>query len=420
MKVFKFGGASVKDALSVKNIYNILNEYSRDEKLVIVISAMGKTTNALEKVAQDYFDGKNKDLLLSIGEVKKYHLNVVSDLFESEVNDIVVDLESVFIELENLVNYKHSLNYNYEYDQIVCLGEVLSTKIVSSYLNLKGFKNTWVDIREILKTDESYRNAQVNWELSEKMVKEEINFNNSNVYIVQGFIGSTTNNLSTTLGREGSDYTAAIMANILDAESVTIWKDVPGVLNADPKHFNDTVLIPRLSYSDAIDLTYYGTSVIHPKTIKPLQNKKIPLYVKSFLHPAEPGTVVEEATIKLSVPSYILKNDQVLMEISTKDFSFLNEGMLQKIFKIFSKYNLQIALMQLTPIAFKACVNADWTKIKPVEQTLLSEFYVKISQDLQLITIYSYAQDSLQKLVADKPILIKQQTENAIQVLLKV
>jgi aspartate kinase len=338
MRVFKFGGASVKDSAAVKNIAVILKQYSGD--LVVVISAMGKTTNALERVLNAYLAGESDRATTELKAVYEYHLQIAGDLIPEPGHDLYSEIENIFAGIRGKLQHLPSANYNQEYDQLVSLGEILSTIIVSNYLNLVGISNQWTDARQFLKTDGTFREGKVDWDISDRLIKQQFDFHKNKIYITQGFIGSTVNNLTTTLGREGSDYTAAILAYVLSADSVTVWKDVPGVLNADPKWFDDTVRLDKISYLDAIELAYYGTSVIHPKTIQPLKNKGIRLYVKSFLHPSDPGTIIGENDYEKLIPSFIFKMDQVLIHIHPVDFSFIAEDNLEKIFRCFAGYGL--------------------------------------------------------------------------------
>ena len=335
MKVFKFGGASVKDAASVKNVAAILSLF-RNEKLVVVISAMGKTTNALEKVVNAFYYGK-PELKEEIAKVKMYHMEILSGLGFMNNHKIYQDIDNAFTEMEWVMEDGTSRGYAFIYDQIVSQGELMSTKIMSAYLQANGFENQWLDARDVIHTDNTYREGRINWELTEGRVNEKIPgmHKTSNIVLTQGFIGTTSENFTTTLGREGSDYTAAIISYCLNAEEMVVWKDVPGVLSADPKFYSDAVKLQEVSYLDAIELTYYGATVIHPKTIKPLENKNIPLRVRSFLAPKESGTSVGNYTAtKPLVPCFIFKTNQILLSISAKDFSFVAEDALSRIFKV--------------------------------------------------------------------------------------
>jgi aspartate kinase len=416
MLVFKFGGASVKDVASVQNIHSIIEAFSN--RLVIVVSAMGKTTNALEKVCENYFN--DSELWRThLDQIKDYHLQIANGLIPDKTHPIFSDLEKVFNNLENKLLTQASLNYDFEYDQIVSQGEILSTLIVSAYLNYKGLANTWLDIRRILRTDSTFRDGKVNFDLSGKMAQKYMSFEKTQIYVTQGFIASDVNNASVTLGREGSDYTAAILAHLLDAESVTIWKDVPGVLNADPKFFDKTIKINHLSYLDAIELTYYGASVIHPKTIKPLQNKNIPLHVKSFIQPKDEGTVIGNFSYDASTPSFILKHDQVLLQIFPRDFSFIDEDNLHVIFGCFANNHLRINLMQNSAVKFRVCVNNDNMRLPLVLEALKQNFDVTCEYNVTLITIRYYNDETIANMLNGKQLLLEQKNSNTVQMVVK-
>lgn len=418
MQVFKFGGASVKDADSVKNVAEVLKQFPQ-QKLCIVISAMGKTTNALEKLVNAFFyKTENAESILE--EIKQFHLDICRSLFPDNNHKIYTDLENTFVELYWAIEDEPTHSYNFEYDQIVSMGEVVSTKIVSAYLNEIGIKNQWIDIRGIIQTDNTYREGKVDYDLTEALIKKDLQsqFKTVDIVVTQGFIGGTSENFTTTLGREGSDYTASILAYCLNAENVTIWKDVPGVLNADPKWFKNTKKIEELSYQDAIELTYYGATVIHPKTIKPLQNKKIPLHVKSFLNPKESGTVIQESDKRLQIPSYIFKIHQILISIQPKDFSFIAEENLSDIFDMVSKHNVKINLMQLSAISFSICCDND-SKIKPLIEELQILFKVLYNENLELMTVRYYTDDIIETLTKNKLILLEQKSRFTLQMIMK-
>jgi aspartate kinase len=419
MQVFKFGGASVKDADSVKNVSSILKKY-KGSKIAVVISAMGKTTNKLEELVNAYFY-KEANALSILEETKKFHLAIVNELFANKQSGIFNELENVFVELQWAIEEEPSFSYNHHYDQIVSQGEVLSTKIVSAYLNENGLTNKWVDARGLIQTDNTYRDAKVDYELSEQLVKDQLIpvFAGSDLVITQGFIGGTSENYTTTLGREGSDYTAALLAYFCNAEKVVIWKDVPGVLNADPKYFKNTKKLDEISYHDAIELTYYGASVIHPKTIKPLQNKNIPLYVKSFLNPEASGTVIQQGDRKNTVTSYIFKENQLLLSIMPKDFSFIIEDNLSMIFSLFSKFSVRVNMMQNSAISFSVCVDNDPHKITPLISELQNQFKVLYNSGVQLMTIRNYDQETISRLSENKIILIEQRSRNTFQMVIK-
>jgi aspartate kinase len=417
MKVFKFGGASVKDANAVRNISVILKNYTED--LVVVISAMGKTTNAFEKVLNAWLLGEKDSMEEALKGIRDYHLNIVRELIEDRNHAVYEELENIFAGIEKRLKNSPEASYNQEYDQLVSLGEIISTIIVSNYLNYTGINNQWKDARQFLKTDSNFREGRVDWDISDRLIKERFDFKNVHLYITQGFIGSTVNNRTTTLGREGSDYTAAILAYILNAESVTVWKDVPGVLNADPKWFDDTIKLEKISYLDAIELTYYGTSVIHPKTIQPLKNKGIPLYVKSFLHPVDPGTVIGDVSYEKLIPSFIFKMDQVLIHIHPVDFSFIAEDNLEKIFRCFAGYGLKINLMQNSAVSFDVCVNNDMSRIPLVLADLEKEFRVSSTPGLELITIRYYDDNTIKRVLVNKDLLLSQCTKSTIQMVVR-
>lgn len=411
MKVYKFGGASVKNAEAIINLEKIL-EHETNEKLVVVISAMAKTTNALEIVAKEYFNrGKWSSKL---EEIEYFHFQVVDGLF-NQAGSIRTTLNKIFNKLKAKLNTESSLNFNFEYDQIVSYGEILSTTIISHYLNSKGIANEWIDAQSLLRTDSNYREANVNWDLSTALFRKKLVFNEVTMYVTQGFIGSDNNNLTTTLGREGSDFTAAAVAYMLDAESLTVWKDVPGVLNADPKYFTDTVKLDRISYLDAIELAYFGTSVIHPKTIQPLQKKSIRLYVKSFLEPSLPGTIISEGDTGAKIPCYIVKKNQRFLHISTKDFSFIVEAHLKEIFGVFARFGLRINIMQNSAVSFDVCVTNDETRIPQVIKELQNVFEIRDEQGLELTTIRNYNPEIVEKLLINRRLVLEQKSGENIQ-----
>lgn len=419
MRVFKFGGASVKDADGIKNVCNIIQRFP-EEKLVVIVSASGKTTNALEEVVKSYFskDGKAKEILNTIRE---NHHGICKGLFTDENHPVYAKMENFFVEAEWQLTEERMESYNYIYDQIVSLGEMLSTIVVSAYLQEVGSNNTWLDVRDYVKTDETYREAKINWELTEKLIQENITpLLEKGIVVTQGFIGCTTDNNTTTLGREGSDFTAAIFANVLDAENQTIWKDVPGVLNGDPRLFEDAVLMEDLSYGEAVEMTYYGAQVIHPKTIKPLQNKGIPLLVKSFIHPNSVGTKVFAPKHTIHYPPVrVIKKNQALITLHTKDFSFIEEYVLSKIIKSFSKANIKLNMIQNAAILFQACIDDVPEKIEIVTKDLESYFNIQIENGLTLLTIRHYTPEVITKLTIGKSVLIEQRRATTYQALLK-
>ena len=417
MKVFKFGGASVKDADSVRNVASVLGLYSGDQ-IAVVVSAMGKMTNALERLLHAYYynTGKIEEEFFNI---KEYHISIAYTLFPDDTNEIYKELENVFSLLRTRLHLPNSENYDYEYDQIVSIGEIISSRILSAYLNSAGIHNKLVDARSIIKTDNTYRDAKVDWEKTVELVRDSMNFHKERVYITQGFIGSTAENITTTLGREGSDFSAAILAYSLDAEDVAIWKDVPGVLNADPKYFSNTIKLDKLSYHDAIELAYYGASVIHPKTIKPLQNKKIPLWVKSFLHPKEKGTIIQNDKAELQVPSFIFKMNQVLITISARDFSFIAEQNLGDIFHVLSRLRVRINVMQNTALSFSICVDWDERKIPELIKSLESDYVIKYNKNIELVTIRHYDNETIERVTENKEILLEEKTRHTVQIVMR-
>jgi aspartate kinase len=421
MKVFKFGGASVKDANAVKNVAGILKGFT-GEPLIVVISAMGKTTNNLERLCDAFYfqKGSATDIL---EEVRKFHFDILSELFPDKNHSVFTDIHNTFVELEWAIEEAPTHSYDCEYDQIVSVGEVLSTKIVSAYLKEAGLENKWWDVRDFIKTDNFYREGKVDWTLTEQMVNEELvpffNSGKEQLVITQGFIGVTSENFTTTLGREGSDFTAAILAWCLNAESVTIWKDVPGVLNADPKWFDETKLIPQLTYQDAIELTYYGATVIHPKTIKPLQNKKIPLYVRSFIDPKKEGTKICDEQVNLPVPCFIFKVNQVLLSISPKDFSFIVEENLGDIFELFAKHRVKMNVMLNSAISFSVSVDDDASKLPGLIEKLRENFRVLYNENAELVTIRYYDQPTIDRVTAGKQIFLEVKSRYTVQIVMK-
>lgn len=410
MRVFKFGGASIKDANSVKNVVNVL-QHEGTENTLVIVSAMGKMTNAFEKVAQAYF---NKSSLLSdsLNFVKEFHYQIIEELFNSKKDIISKEVELLFKNLLIFMDKNSLSNYNYVYDQIVPYGELLSTKIVSAYLNKKGIKNNLLDVRKLIKTDNSYRDAKVNWAETEKTILDKTN--TSNLNITQGFLGGYQNH-TTTLGREGSDYTAGIFAYCLNAKSVTIWKDVDGVLNADPRVFTKTQLLEEISYTEAIEMAFYGASVIHPKTIQPLEQKNIPLYVRSFTNISNSGTCVGKGNgIYPKVPCFIVKKNQTLISVSAKDFSFMVESNISAVFKKLHEHKLKVNLIQNSAISFSVCVNDKFGNFTNFCNDLQSDFNIKTYHNVTLFTIRHFSDEAIQTIQKKGKAVIKQiNTETA-------
>jgi aspartate kinase len=416
MQVFKFGGASVKNAEAVKNVAHILSLHG-DEKILVVVSAMGKTTNELEKIVEGYIN-QSDDLKAQIAALKKYHTDIVNQLFEESNPSLNESLEKIFGYLEKRLTIPPSDNFDLNYDQIVPVGELLSTKIIASYLNLISDLCQWVDARKLILTDSRFRKANIDWELTE-MAIQGLDWE-QNILVTQGFIGGTKGNFMTTLGREGSDFTAAIFANALNAKSVTIWKDVPGVLNADPKYFNNTEKLEEISYKEAIELAYYGASVIHPKTIKPLQNKKIPLYVKSFLNPEETGTVISENFEKDGlIPCYIFKTNQVLVSFSTKDFAFISEKHISQIFDTLYGLGLEVNTMQNSAINFSINTSFEKNKLEALMKVLENQYVIKYNDGLDLLTIRHYNDEIIKVLTKGRKILLEQRSRNTVRLLMR-
>ncbi|HUH27765.1 aspartate kinase [Gelidibacter sp.] len=415
MHVFKFGGASVKDALGVKNLERVLRKVGFENTL-IVVSAMGKTTNALETVLDNYFNNK-KELQSSLQEVKKYHNAILLDLFEIKgegTHSVFNKVASLFDELQNFFDRNKSPDYNFVYDQAIGYGELVSTLIVSEYLNLVGIKNKWLDVREYIKTDNYYRRANVNWEATQTAITNKLSSTVLN--ITQGFLGSDDNNFTTTLGREGSDYTAAILAYCLNAENVTIWKDVPGVLNADPRYFENSQLLNKISYREAIELAFYGASVIHPKTLQPLQQKEIPLFVKSFMNPEQPGTMVgKDPGIDPMIPCFIVKKNQVLISLSSLDFSYIVEENISEIFQLLHLYKMKVDVIQNSAISFSVCVDNMYNNLPNLMLHLKAKFKITCHENVSLYTIRHYNSESIAKLELSKTILLKQLTQETVQ-----
>ena len=413
MKVFKFGGASVKDAAGVKNILRVLRHTGFEDTL-IVVSAMGKTTNALEQMVHSFFENKEqfpKDL----EKVREDHYRIIEDLFDSEYGPTKQKVNALFESVLTFLKATNSNDYSLVYDQVVSVGELVSTTIISDYMEREGIENTWLDARECIKTDAYFRDANLYWTDTEEAIKQAVN--GKSTLISQGFIGSASNGLSTTLGREGSDYSAAIFAYALGANSVTIWKDVPGVLNGDPRKFSDTVLLHQISYREAIELAFYGASVIHPKTLQPLQRKEIPLYVKSFDNPENKGTAVSKGkTLHPEVPCYIVKNDQTLLKLSSKDFSFMVEDNISEIFALLHQYQMRVEMIQNSAISFSICIYNKYSKLEPLLEALKTKFKVEVTDGVSLYTIRHFDKPAI-NFIKNKvgEILVEQRTTDTAQ-----
>jgi aspartate kinase len=413
MKVLKFGGASVKDAAGVKNLVHVLNTVGIQDTLVVV-SAMGKTTNALERIIEVYFEDKkkvNQEILI----LKEFHLQIINELFESKTAKVGHAIQEYFDELLDFLKRNKAPNYNFVYDQVVSYGELLSTTIIHHYFEYQGWKSYWLDARACIKTDDYYRAANLNWEATQQEVQSHVK--GKSLVITQGFIGSSSNNFTTTLGREGSDYSAAIFAYALNAESVTIWKDVPGVLNGDPRVFKETQLLHQISYREAIELAFYGASVIHPKTLQPLQRKEIPLFVKSFENPEATGTAVSKGkTLDPMIPCFIIKKDQVLIRLSSIDFSFIVEENISYIFGLLHEYQMPVELIQNSAISFSVCFNNKYKRLEELVLVLRSRFKVEVKEQVDLFTIRHFDAKALASIRKNgKQILLEQRTEETAQ-----
>jgi aspartate kinase len=418
MLVFKFGGASVKDADGIINLAKVVKKFD-GEQLLIVVSAMGKTTNALEKLTKAYVDGDD-ELPAIFDDIKKYHHTIMEHLFEPQ-HPVFDEVANAFVEIDWIIEDDPHEDFDFIYDQIVSIGELVSTRIVNAYLNHTGFKSQWLDARGYIHTDNTYREGAVQWEKTGAAIRRDIpEALNRGAVVTQGFLGGTSENFTTTLGREGSDYTASIFAACLGAESVTTWKDVPGILNADPKYFNETIKFDELSYTEAIEMTFYGASVIHPKTIKPLQNARIPLLVKPFTDPDAPGTIIHEhGDNKFLKPVIILKQNQVLLSLSAKDYSFISEEHLSNIFKIFAQNQVKVNMMQTSALSFSFCFDLHSERFKRLLQALSGDFKTKYNSDLTLITVRHHTPASLSELTSGKTILLEQVSRNTIQFVVK-
>ena len=418
MKVFKFGGASINSIERIYNVAAIIRSYKGD-KIFIIISAMGKTTNALEKVTEAFFAGNKEEALQLFGEIKDAHNELASQLnVASEAGKLIND---IYTEVEWLLHDKPVRDFDYYYDQIVCCGELLSTAIISCFLNSVQINNTWLDVRDILRTDDNFRDAGIDWAFTQQKVEETVVpvFKKTDIILTQGFIGATDENESTTLGREGSDYSAAIFANMLNAESQTIWKDVEGVMNADPKKFSDAVFISHLSFNEVIEMAYYGAQVIHPKTIKPLENKNIPLHVRCFLNPALPGTIISEQPVHHLPPIIVVKEKQVLMEMRSKDFSFIGETGISSLYKLFAEIKISPNITQSGAISL-LCSLDDWAeKIEKLALAASELFEVTVEKNISLLTIRHYNDAIVQQMANGKNIVLEQKTKETIQILMK-
>lgn len=421
MKVFKFGGASVKDPSAVRNVSSILSLYE-GQKLTVIVSAMGKTTNKLEEIVKASFDRDRKIYMALVDDLYDFHMKILGELFLEKHFAIYNQIEDIFEKLRDRYNEPLPDNYSFEYDQVVSLGEVISSQIVAAFLFEQGHSATWAAARKLIRTNNQYQEGSVDWKKTEELIQSRFvpNFEKNDIQVTQGFIGHTPEGFTTTLGREGSDYTAGIFAYCMNAESVTIWKDVPGMLNADPKWFDNTIKLDSISFKEAIELSYYGASVIHPKTIQPLQNKGIPLYVKSFINPLESGTVIQASTENDHlVPSFIFKMDQVLFSFTTKDFSFIVEEHLSDIFNRLAQVNAKINLMQNSAVNFSILL--DRAKVDPQQilDLFKDSYEVRYNEGLELVTIRHYDQQTIDRVSVNKEILLTQKTRQTARFVMK-
>lgn len=416
MKVFKFGGASVKSADAIRNMCSIIQSF-HEKKLVVVVSAMGKSTNALEQLIDLAVNGKNYQQPLN--SFKKYHVEIVNQLFQGSDSDVVADIEGFFVELEQSLN-DETLRSSFPkyYDRIVSIGELLSTTIINHYLNQNGSVSTWLDARKLIRTDDTFQDGKVDWTTTTTNIEKEIIESNKSLFVTQGFISSTSAGETTTLGREGSDYSAAIFAACVDAESVTIWKDVPGILNADPKIIDDAVLFPELPYKEASEMTYYGAKVIHPNTIQPLANKGIPLHVRCFETPNKEGTIIHDCELDLIQPVIIYKENQCLISFNAKDLAFVNEQGLSVIFDVLHQLDIVINIMQNSAISFSVCIDYNAFKIERLIDVLHDDFSILYNTGLQLVTIKNYTEEALTKYRPKGTHLLEQVSRSNYRVLI--
>ena len=416
MRVFKFGGASVKDAEGVKNVVKVLTETGH-ENTVVVVSAMGKTTNALEGVVEAYFT-QPESSKTALQDVEVFHQHIIDELFEAPNSPVSKRVKNLFEQCHTFLANNRSPHEAFVYDQVVSFGELVSTSIICAYLNHIGIAAEWIDARSCIKTDNFYRSAHLDWKRTQLAIQNQVQ--GKTLKITQGFIGSDDNNFTTTLGREGSDYSAAIFAYCLGATDVTIWKDVPGVLNADPRVFDKTQLLHHISYQEAIELAFYGASVIHPKTLQPLQRKEIPLFVKSFLNPTENGTQVGKGVrMRPEIPCYIVKKGLSLLRLSTRDFSFVVEDNISDIFKLLHEHKMSVDLIQNSAISFSVCINDKYHNVETLLHNLRARFDVQYTPNVTLYTIRHFEDDSATSLLKSNELILEQRTETTLQLVMK-
>ena len=421
MKVFKFGGASIETVERARSIAKLISDFKED-KLIVVISAKGKTTNALEKVTIAFLAGNKEDALQLLKNLEDDHKQYAIELLGYESATLMQKMNELITEVEWVLDESSARSTDYYYDQIVSVGELLSTAIIAAYLNDLKIKTSWIDVRDVMKADATYRDAGIQWDKTSALVKANFTdaFATNNIIITQGFIGSTDDNETVTLGREGSDYSAAIFASMMDAESATIWKDVPSLLNADPKIFPNTVAIKEITFYEVIEMAFYGAQVIHPKTIKPLQNKNIPLYVKCFLDKNLPGTLIHNSTNQIQYPPImVLKTNQTLLQVNTRDYSFITEDNLSKIYNLFHACKIKINLIQNAAISFVACIDSNTEKLQVLLKALETDYDVKRNENLFLFTVRHYTQNILDEELKDRTVLLEQKTRQTIQMVVQ-
>ncbi len=415
-KVFKFGGSSIHNAEHIKNFYSIINEH-RNQNLIIIASAMNKTTNNLELLHQYFLTHKAELAQKQLQKIKDFHFSIIKDLFPSIDNTCTTKVENLFFQLEQLILSTPS-NPDKDYSTIVSYGELISTTILNEYLKTNGINNTWLDARKLIITNGTYRNANVNWQITPNKIQKALK-NQPQIIITQGFIASNEKGETTTLGREGSDYTAAIFGYVLDSNEVTVWKDVNGIYNKDPHKYRDATKINKLSYHETIELSYYGAQVIHPKTIKPLQNKNIPLYVKSFYNPQDTGTIITAQNQEPLPPIFIAKENQTLLTIYPLDFSFIGEEHIEILFSLLNCYHIKTSLLQHSAISFSIVFNDNPYYFKELLTELKSRFKVLYNKGLTLITIRHYTEKLLERITSGKEIFIEQKTRKTARFVLK-
>jgi aspartate kinase len=418
IKVFKFGGFAVSDAESVKNLVKIISTTS-SAQILIIVSAMGKTTDALEKLCKSYVEGNN-DVQEILKAIKQFHENIMIELFETKVHPVFDEIANTFVEIEWMLEDEPHPDYDFNYDQIVSIGEFLSSRIVASYLNENKIDTKWVDARDFIHTDNTYREGIIDMNKTRSSMPILKNMLEKQTVITQGFIGGTSENFSTTLGREGSDYSAAIFASCINAESLTVWKDVPGIMNADPRWFEEAKKYEELPYSEALEMAYYGATVIHPKTIKPLQNAGVPLFVRPFLFPEEMGTRIDStAKLNTDISAIIVKQNQMLLSISLKDFSFIDEHILIYLLQIISEAHIKLNMMQRSALSLSVCFNQDETKFNKLYDTLKDRFKCKYNEGLDLLTVRHFKRDKLDTILAGRTVMMEQFSRNTAQIILQ-